>query len=614
MPYIDKVGIAGSQYDIKDTTGTFIAPKEISPATAAHAVGTYLVYDGTLYRVGPSAVAEGDTLTVGTNIEAVPDGIGGEVAELQSHFDDITVTVQSKNLYDIDACNPQNGYTYMPSGVPSENASYAISGKIPIEANTQYVFSAGTTRIRRAFFFGGQDGNTYLSRVDIASPTGPFTTPENATYVGMEMFAATHTDEQYAAAIAIAQLEKGNVATDFVPFSKTCMVPSNALVDRNAVEGAKNYTVIDSLVNHFDKSQCVDGKYFNSTNHAIYNHKNYGFSGLIPVKPNTQYNISCDKTLAVGKMATYYHEWDATKTFVQQTQQNYAFSYISQIQTGANTHYISINLLFDAAHTTAQFDALIDSIMLVEGMQIPPEYVAYNPEPVVDHTKFNNAYQLNADKWRGKKWLVCGTSISYQDSHVFTEGVREGEVCRGYIGNVSRNKPMLITNEGISGSTLALASQDSALINRYQSLNFGNYDFISLEYGVNDFGNNVPVGTASDTAGTGTFAACLKTIIEYTLAQNPIIGLIICTEPDVRGATTNSNGNTLKDFADVTIEIARQYRLPICDWYYGSGINALNKGDGTREDTMTQAGTHPSNYGHMRMGAMLNQVFDSMLC
>ena len=86
MPYIDKVGIAGSQYDIKDTTGTFIAPKEISPATEAHAAGTYLVYDGALYRVGPSAIVEGDTLTVGTNIETVPDGISGEVAALRGAF------------------------------------------------------------------------------------------------------------------------------------------------------------------------------------------------------------------------------------------------------------------------------------------------------------------------------------------------------------------------------------------------------------------------------------------------------------------------------------------------------------------------------------------------
>lgn len=85
MPYIDKVGIAGSQYDIKDTTGTFIAPKEISPATADHAVGAYLVYNGTLYQAS-AAIAIGDALTVGTNITAVPDGIAGDVAALRGAF------------------------------------------------------------------------------------------------------------------------------------------------------------------------------------------------------------------------------------------------------------------------------------------------------------------------------------------------------------------------------------------------------------------------------------------------------------------------------------------------------------------------------------------------
>ena len=152
------------------------------------------------------------------------------------------------------------------------------------------------------------------------------------------------------------------------------------------------------------------------------------------------------------------------------------------------------------------------------------------------------------------------------------------------------------------------------MINRYQNLNFGSYDFITVEYGINDFGRNVPVGTVNDAAGTSTFAACLKTIIEYALTQNPIVGLIICTDPDVRGTTTNQNGNTLKDYADVTLEIAKQYRLPVCDWFYHSGINALTRGDGTSRYFLTQAGTHPSVYGHMRMGAMLNQVFDSLLC
>lgn len=376
-----------------------------------------------------------------------------------------------------------------------------------------------------------------------------------------------------------------------------------------------NYTTNASLINLYDKSLAVDGSYYNSSQQKVISgNANYGFSGYIPVKPNTQYNISCDKTLAVGELASYYQEWTSDKTLIQNTQQPYAMRFISQIQTGATTAFISINFNFGGAHTTEQFSALIDTVMLCEGMMRPLEYSPYNNEPTINHAKIDIMRQLNTDKFRGKKWLVTGTSVSYQDSKVYTEGVAEGELVRGYIGNVSRCKPMLIRNEGISGSTLADTTQDTALINRYQNLNMGSYDFITVEYGINDFGRNIPVGTENDAVGTSTFAACLKTIIEYVLAQNPIVGLIICTEPDVRGTTVNKNGNTLKDYADVTLAIAKQYRLPVCDWFYHSGINHLTRGDGSSRYYFTQAGTHPSVYGHMRMGAMLNQVFDSLLC
>lgn len=61
----------------------YVAPTETSPAAAAHAVGENLIYNGALYEV-TAAIAVGDTLTVGTNIAAVPAGLGGEVADLKS--------------------------------------------------------------------------------------------------------------------------------------------------------------------------------------------------------------------------------------------------------------------------------------------------------------------------------------------------------------------------------------------------------------------------------------------------------------------------------------------------------------------------------------------------
>lgn len=50
-----------------------LAMIESSQATAAHAVGEYIVYNGQLYKV-TAAISPGETLTVGTNIAAVSGG------------------------------------------------------------------------------------------------------------------------------------------------------------------------------------------------------------------------------------------------------------------------------------------------------------------------------------------------------------------------------------------------------------------------------------------------------------------------------------------------------------------------------------------------------------
>ena len=63
----------GTIVPLKGEVGKFIgdiAPVENSPATAAHAIGDYIMYGGELYKV-KTVISIGDTLIVNTNIEAV---------------------------------------------------------------------------------------------------------------------------------------------------------------------------------------------------------------------------------------------------------------------------------------------------------------------------------------------------------------------------------------------------------------------------------------------------------------------------------------------------------------------------------------------------------------
>lgn len=68
MPSIEKIRVGETEYNIADSKN--IAPVEMSSTSAnAYAVGDMLIYNGQLYDV-ISAIAVGNTLTVGTNIQA----------------------------------------------------------------------------------------------------------------------------------------------------------------------------------------------------------------------------------------------------------------------------------------------------------------------------------------------------------------------------------------------------------------------------------------------------------------------------------------------------------------------------------------------------------------
>jgi hypothetical protein len=69
---LDASDVSVGSGTVEDSIGS-IAVIETSPATSAHAVGTYLVYNGKLYKV-TSAISANEQLVVGTNISATTVG------------------------------------------------------------------------------------------------------------------------------------------------------------------------------------------------------------------------------------------------------------------------------------------------------------------------------------------------------------------------------------------------------------------------------------------------------------------------------------------------------------------------------------------------------------
>lgn len=123
-----------------------LAMIEASPATANHAVGTYLVYNGILYSV-TSAIAVGETLVVGTNISEAK--VGDALSELKSgltavpfdltfafsdassrslgvYYPELKLAVVSVNLYSPSGSIPKSGATV--ATIPQEYAPKSGTG------------------------------------------------------------------------------------------------------------------------------------------------------------------------------------------------------------------------------------------------------------------------------------------------------------------------------------------------------------------------------------------------------------------------------------------------------------------------------------------------------
>lgn len=597
----------------KGDTGEVASLNSIAPdysQSSTYAVGDYCIYNDLLY-VCLTTISTAEAWTAShwmqVNVTSVLSDLNGALTGIEG----LIPYVIGKNKYNPTDCHPENGKLYRSAGgTVTASGNYAITGKIPVEAETTYIFT--TTPFADVYsnvtYYKGSDGNTFISREN--SKGAPFTTPAECTFIGINLFGRTHTEADYIEAIAVARLEIGTVASAYEAYEKKRMLSPDNIVNGGALSDA---TAVQSQINLYDKRLAIDGSYFNTSGGgSILQNTKYAFTGKIPVEPNRQYNISRDPDSPLTFGGAVYCFADDGSYMGAAPLSNYVYSHLYSFTTPANCHTIAVNMPRSTDHTTQEFNDTIDTIMMCIGTQRPLEYSAYEEKAVVLADGLSDAYTANRDCFVGKKWLATGTSVTWYDGKLYQNGVETGKICRGYIGNVARRKKLSVINDGINGATLGNVNSNS-LINRYTSLNWSGVDIATLEFGINDFGNAVAIGTAEDAAGTDTFAACLKTVIEYALAQNPKLCLVICTEPDVRGATANSGGHYLYEYTDVTIAIAKQYRLPVCDWFYHSGINALTKGNSSL-DYLTADGTHPNNDGHMRMGAMLNQLFDTLIC
>lgn len=128
---------AAAQDAIDTAQNGNLATIESSPATAAHAVGEYIVLNGQLYKV-TAAIAAGQTLTVGTNIAATTiAGAFGTVSEASP-------TVGT-NITNIGTFVRKVGKVVVFSGIARATADLAGNGTTVFTIPIEYAPSIGVT-------------------------------------------------------------------------------------------------------------------------------------------------------------------------------------------------------------------------------------------------------------------------------------------------------------------------------------------------------------------------------------------------------------------------------------------------------------------------------------
>lgn len=171
MPNIEKIRVGETEYNITDSIN--IAPVEMSSTSAnAYAVGDMLIYNGQLYEV-ISAIAVGNTLTVGTNIQA--SKVSAKIKEIDSNLSknsfgttvDIKTYTSAQNAY---TC-PVDGYVRVHmGGYTNLKGTIVVNGLIMLSFTGANDYPVSSLFVRKGMqvYCTNFSENTLLSFIPLA--------------------------------------------------------------------------------------------------------------------------------------------------------------------------------------------------------------------------------------------------------------------------------------------------------------------------------------------------------------------------------------------------------------------------------------------------------------
>lgn len=214
-------------------------------------------------------------------------------------------------------------------------------------------------------------------------------------------------------------------------------------------------------------------------------------------------------------------------------------------------------------------------------------------------------------------WCALGTSITWYNENVASA---LGGFTKGYQTRVMEKIAFTqYSNRAVNGGALKTVLANNMLVKA---------DYYTIEHGINDWGQSIPVGTMDDyinNTNNGTFAAEYRKVIDAIYKLNPKAKIVICTPR--KGAGFNNylpancndakNGIYLKEYADMARKIAEYESVPVADFFSTCGgyrnIYSLSLQDARASEGITSDGVHPNDPGYQLMANVLIDALERVI-
>ena len=148
-------------------------------------------------------------------------------------------------------------------------------------------------------------------------------------------------------------------------------------------------------------------------------------------------------------------------------------------------------------------------------------------------------------------------------------------------------------------------------LNTLKGIDFTSVDVVTIAYGTNDFTAGDGIANAENNVDINSLKGALRYSIETLCTAFPNIRILVCTPMwrcwfeggvfQYDSDTYELGGQKLPDFAEAIKDVAKEYHIPVCDYYNEAGVNKFNWAT-----YFTSAdGTHPHADGRLLMAKKL---------